>query len=587
MILAIRSNHPSFKSVEFDKGFNIVIADRVLDTANQKLKSRNGAGKTTLIEIMHFCLGAKVGKDSVFKSIDLKGWSFTLDIEIDSEKYSFERSTDDASKIYVVEGNIDGIDEDYKYDKKRDAYYFSLSKFNKSMQRKMYGLESNQDDIKSPSFRELISYVIRRGSDGFASPFLFFSKQTESSKQICNAFFLNLNVSYAEEFQRIKDKKKGIKDYKQAAKTGVLGDLSLNIGELSTEVFRRQKEVDELAKQLEMFKVLPQYKEITHEANLCTTQMHELSNKLLIQQRLINRYEEAIRTETIDVSTEDIKSIYEEAGIFFSERLNKSLDDVLFFHQQILANRKSYLQSELERLKQSKSEIESTIESLDSHRSDLMKVLESHGALEEYSMLQDRYNELRSLLKDAKNKLSTIQYIEDSKSRLEIENQELLIKSRQDYNERMYLREEAVSLFKANTEYLYPHAGKLTVDIKETGYSFNIDIKNSRSQGVGYMTLFCYDMMIAELGKKKEKYPDFIVHDSTVFDGVDERQVARALMLAMNKCSELGIQYIGLINSDMIPYNEFDNKSKEFFDESIRLRISDEQENGGLLGIRF
>lgn len=70
-----------------------------------------------------------------------------------------------------------------------------------------------------------------------------------------------------------------------------------------------------------------------------------------------------------------------------------------------------------------------------------------------------------------------MQYIEDSKSHLKIENQELLIKSRQDYNERVSLREKAISLFKSNTEFLYPHAGTLTVDLKETGYDFDVEIK--------------------------------------------------------------------------------------------------------------
>ena len=77
------------------------------------------------------------------------------------------------------------------------------------------------------------------------------------------------------------------------------------------------------------------------------------------------------------------------------------------------------------------------------------------------------------------------------------------------------------------------------------------------------------------------------MHDSTIFDGVDERQVARALMLAQLKSSELGFQYICLINSDMIPYQEFDAEFTNQFNDSIVLRISDEQEDGGLLGIRF
>ncbi len=162
-----------------------------------------------------------------------------------------------------------------------------------------------------------------------------------------------------------------------------------------------------------------------------------------------------------------------------------------------------------------------------------------------------------------------------------------MIKSRQDYNERIQTREQAISLFKTNTEFLYPEAGTLTIDLKESGYSFGVDIKSSRSQGVNYMKVFCYDMVLAELGRARDCYPDFLVHDSTIFDGVDERQVARALMLAQLKCDELGFQYICLINSDMVPYQEFDDEFTAQFNNNIVLRISDNQENGGLLGIRF
>ena len=142
-------------------------------------------------------------------------------------------------------------------------------------------------------------------------------------------------------------------------------------------------------------------------------------------------------------------------------------------------------------------------------------------------------------------------------------------------------------MFKANTEFLYPEAGTLTIDLKETGYSFGVDIKSSRSQGVNYMKVFCYDMVLAELGRNRDCYPDFLIHDSTIFDGVDERQVARALMLAYLKSQQLGFQYICLVNSDMIPYQEFDDEFVEMFDSNVVLRISDNQENGGLLGIRF
>ena len=127
----------------------------------------------------------------------------------------------------------------------------------------------------------------------------------------------------------------------------------------------------------------------------------------------------------------------------------------------------------------------------------------------------------------------------------------------------------------------------LKIDLDENGYSFDIEIKNSRSQGVNYMKVFCYDMLLSELGVDRDFYPDFLIHDSTIFDGVDERQVAKALMMAKKKCQQLGFQYICMINSDKIPYREFDEELKKFFYESVVLKISDNREDGGLLGIRF
>ena len=58
----------------------------------------------------------------------------------------------------------------------------------------------------------------------------------------------------------------------------------------------------ELKRQLDSFKVLPQYQEISTEVNSYTNQIHELTNELITQERLINRYEASIETEEIDLS---------------------------------------------------------------------------------------------------------------------------------------------------------------------------------------------------------------------------------------------------------------------------------------------
>lgn len=82
MIRSVRSNNPDFKTVEFHPGFNVVLADRNVENTSERKHTRNGAGKSTLIEIIHFCLGAQVTKNSVFKSEHLNGMViyFTLDV---------------------------------------------------------------------------------------------------------------------------------------------------------------------------------------------------------------------------------------------------------------------------------------------------------------------------------------------------------------------------------------------------------------------------------------------------------------------------------------------------------------------------
>jgi len=59
MIYSVKSDKSSFKKIDFQPGFNIILAERTKEST--KKDSRNGLGKSTLIEIIHFCLGANKG----------------------------------------------------------------------------------------------------------------------------------------------------------------------------------------------------------------------------------------------------------------------------------------------------------------------------------------------------------------------------------------------------------------------------------------------------------------------------------------------------------------------------------------------
>ncbi|MBQ3785249.1 MAG: DUF2326 domain-containing protein, partial [Alphaproteobacteria bacterium] len=95
-----------------------------------------------------------------------------------------------------------------------------------------------------------------------------------------------------------------------------------------------------------------------------------------------------------------------------------------------------------------------------------------------------------------------------------------------------------------------------------------------------------YDLMLIENVIKLDQWGiDFLVHDSVLFDPVDERQKALSLELATKKAKQFGFQYIMTINSDQIPVDSFSDSFD--YKSLIRLRLNDNNISESLLGIKI
>jgi len=214
-----------------------------------------------------------------------------------------------------------------------------------------------------PSFRELIPYAVRR-SDGYGSAFSTSIKQQPYSCQICNAYFLDLDMVFVSNLQALKDEKKNIEAYKKMIDSGTIGSLALDVGKLETEVINKKKDAEALKIQLDSFRVHPQYNDIAQEANRLTKNIHDASDTLILRQQQLTRYEQTIQEEAADISLDDVERIYEEVEVIFSSNVKKQLKEVAEFHKILLSNRKNYLSSEILRLKRDINELQSEIKKL-------------------------------------------------------------------------------------------------------------------------------------------------------------------------------------------------------------------------------
>lgn len=579
MIKKLSANNPSFKTVEFSAGFNVIWADRTKDST--KRDSRNGLGKSTLIEIIHFCLGAKSSKGKGLLVESLKGWEFTLDLEIEGKTFSVTRCVDDPNNFFV-EGDI--ADWPVKPKKKKGENALGLRDWNALLGNLFYNLPVEVEGKYQPTFRSLVSYSIRRGKDAFTTPFEHHRKQVEWDKQVHNAFLLGLAWADVSELQLLKDRKKGLENLRKAAKTGVVKGFVGSLGELEARRVRLQKKSDGEAADLVSFKVHPQYTEIRTQANLLTGEIHEVSNKNAMDQRMLSLYENALTEENVPVPNA-IEKLYADAGITLPGVTLRRIEEVQAFHHDIIANRRGFLAAEVSRLKRDVLTREQTIKDKSNERATVMAVLQTHGALEEYTLIQKRHLETVNELNSVTSSIDNLKACDTGLSQLKIDQEVLQQKARRDYDERHEIWEKAIELFNAFTERLYNVPGRLVIDVAATGFKFDVEIERSGSSGVGNMKVFCYDMTIASLWAEKSPSPKLVVHDSAIFDGVDERQRALALQVAAAEAEARNFQYICTLNSDEVPWSEF----SDGFDlrKYVKATLTDADASGSLLGLRF
>ena len=579
MIKKLSANHPSFKTVEFSAGFNVVWADRTQDST--KRDSRNGLGKSTLIEIIHFCLGAKSSKGKGLLVDALKGWEFTLEMEMGGKILSVTRCVDDPNSFFVA-GETAHLA--VKPKKKKGELAYGPKEWTSLLGNLFYGLPTEVDAKYQPTFRSLVSYSIRRGKDAFSTPFEHHRKQVEWDKQVNNAFLLGLAWADASELQLLKDRKNGLDSLKKAAKTGIVKGFIGSLGDLEARRVRLQKKADVDDTNLVSFKVHPQYEEIRVQANQLTEGIHEAANKNNTDQRMLSLYEKALAEEDVPVPNA-IEKLYADAGISLPGVTMRRIEDVQAFHHDIIQNRRGFLAAEVSRLKRDVADRERTIKDRTNERAAVMTILQTHGALEEYTLIQKRHLETLNELNSIMSSIDNLKSCETGLSELKIDQEVLQQKARRDYDERREIWEKAIELFNGFTERLYNVPGRLVIDVVATGFKFDVEIERSGSTGVGNMKVFCYDMTVASLWAEKLPSPKVVIHDSAIFDGVDERQRALALEVAATESENRKFQYICTLNSDEVPWSEF----SEGFNlrAFVRATLTDADASGSLLGLRF
>jgi uncharacterized protein YydD (DUF2326 family) len=557
-----------------------------------------------VIELLHFLLGGRADKGSLPLKPELTGQTFSLELDWPAPGITYR-------VVNTFDGSTNRI-----YRSRDSTYRLSVSRSGASRDRVIFnpalsivgqedltgaGQATNAEwqaaiefalfnlppDHPCVSGRSMLSYYMRRASaHSFNSATRHHSMQSSAdiAGNLCYLFGLNWQV--AAEYKDISDQEGLRRKLRQAAKDPILGRIVGNAAELRSQIAVAEQRTQVLERQLNGFRVLPEYERLKAEADSLTWQLKSETDRDVIDRQNLTQLEEAIEEEQPPES-DYVERVYAELGVQFPDSIRRSYQDVRNFHDSVVRNRRYYLESEIRAIRERMVTRREMMEQLDTRRAVIMSTLEHGGALNSFLSLQKVLARDQADVETLRNRYEAADALEATDRQIKARKVELQERMSADLSEREAAVNQATVLFSDYARALYgeDRQAYLVISADESGVKFSPHIESDESQGISSMVIFCFDLTMAVIAHRGGRGPDFLVHDSHLFDGVDSRQIARALQLGSSVAADEGIQYIVTMNSDDLQKAAGHGFNAEQY--LLPVRLTDDREDGGLFGFRF
>lgn len=587
MIHRIHSTLPKFKTLEFHPGFNVLLAEKT--PGARKDQTRNAAGKSTTLEIIHYLLGADVDKDGIFLNPAIANETFGMTFDCAGQKTTVERiASPPALKnaFYFPGVTPSQLAQVAKTDDKGESYV-PIKPWRSYLGQAAFGL-SPEPGTFEPKFRSLFSYFCRRDDAAFFEPKRQSLKQLEWDQNVAIAFFLDLEWRILSAMEKLRKREQELSRLKRELKgSGVVAELIGTAAQLRARLAVQRTRSDGFSQRLNSFEVLPEYEEFEKEASRLRGESAVLRDENTLDRQLVDQLGSALREEHPPEDV-DLARLYEAVGVQLPGVTTKHLDDIRKFHRTIIQNRRKQLEGEVTAAKRRIGERSAEAESKEKRERELMQLLSGRGALSHYTELQMEHSRMRAEVDELERRLKVAQRIETGAADLNVERAELHRKLVNDHTERATILEEAVLLFDELSRTLSERSSVLRVEPTDAGLGIKVEGgPDAHSAGIKEQQVFCFDMMLAILlSRRRPSWLGFLIHDSRLFDAMEERQIAAAFEVGAKMAEKHGFQYIVTLNDDRVPHREF-TQGFDLKKYELPLRLNDATEDGGLLGCRL
>ena len=529
------------RDIPFIRGLNLII-DETPEIVDLK-KTSNNIGKTTVIRLIDFCLGSdpkNIYQDPEFtnrSNEEVKNFLvdqevlIVLTLEIRTEKIVIERNFLSRSKKILKINGEDIQAQNFDFELKKQILDFT--------------------EVK-PTFKQIKAKNIRDDAERLNYTVKVLGSWGKSEEyEALYLFWLGVPYESADRKRELlEDLKLEKKIYDRIIVDGNESKLNQFI-----EILNRQ--IKELEHKKDNFNINESYKEDLKQLNKIKADLNAkntLIGRLSLRKELIDESQQSLEQEKTNINVKELEQLYKKANTLLPN-LQKSFEDTVQFHNQMVEGKIDYITQELPELIAKINRLDTAINNLLAEEKEFSDKLQKAGAIEELQIIIDelnqlyenkgKYSEQLSKLEDSTRKLKDIEKelstIDDNIENLDTNIQEkirLFNNHFADISQKLYGETFALSASfekqkRANNKFY-----KLSVD------SLNARAGTGKKKG----EILAFDLAYIKFADEQNiKCLHFVLHDQ--METVDNNQIITFLQ----EVSNANCQLIAPVLRDKMP----------------------------------
>ena len=343
LIISSETKGP-IRNIEFHKGLNLIVDKTIVENETQ---TGNNVGKTTVLRLIDFCLGNSANslyQDPENKSEqNLKVKEFLIKEQVVVTLILVDNLDNPTRKIVIERNFLQRKNKIFRINK--EDVGSKTSESNSTLGKYIFPTVG----VDKPTFRQLISHNIRYDEERLSNTLKTLGAYgSDEEYETLYLYMFGCNYDQGEARTRILTKRDKEETYKKRLeKFQTKGAYKVALDVIENEIGKYEQKRAELNINPNLESDVKKLNQVKVELNRTLGELTSLQ----IRKEVIREAVADMAHRRFDDDVEQLRAIYEQASRFIPE-MQRSFDELVTYHNQMLVNKTKYMTQELPMLEE-------------------------------------------------------------------------------------------------------------------------------------------------------------------------------------------------------------------------------------------